>query len=244
MCVLYYYNSVYNKGAFMSQNKKRALTLAEVLITLGVIGVVVAITIPSLIANYKAHQLRTQFLKSYSTIQQVFRQMQYDEISLDPDDYAHASYYKIFAKYLTGVTDCGNYGVSCFGKELRNKNYNNIKNKWDGSFSGLLDDGVLLLQDGSVYMFDNCPWCTDNPPILINVDLNGFNSPPNRFGYDVFTFQLIDENIKTMGDIGTLYPDTEKYCSLSSNGSLNGISCAAKARSDADYFKWAVRNLK
>lgn len=179
MCVLYYYNSV-SKGDFMSKSKEMAFTLAEVLITLGVIGVVAAITIPSLVANYKAHQLRTQFLKSYSTIQQVFRQMQYDEISLDPADYAHASYYKTFAKYLTGVTDCGNYGVSCFGLELRNKNYNNIKNKWDGSFSGLLDDGVLLLQDGSVYMFENCPWCTENPPIMITVDLNGFNSPPNR----------------------------------------------------------------
>lgn len=242
MCVLYYYNSVYNKGAFMSQNKKRALTLAEVLITLGVIGVVAAITIPSLIANYKAHQLRTQFLKSYSTIQQVFRQMQYDEISLDPDDYAHASYYKTFAKYLTGVTDCGLYGNECYKTSFACHTYLNLKKKRGKPITTHLDDGQLLLSDGTVLMFDNLG--SNNNPVLVSVDLNGFNSPPNRFGYDVFTFQLIDENIKAMGDIGTLYPDTEKYCSLSSNGSLNGISCAAKARSDADYFKWAVRNLK
>ena len=42
---------------------KLAFTLAEVLITLGIIGVVAALTIPSLINNYKAKRLHTQFLK-------------------------------------------------------------------------------------------------------------------------------------------------------------------------------------
>ena len=67
--------------------KKFAFTLAEVLITLGVIGVVSAITIPNLMTAYKAHQLRSQFLKSYSTIQQVFKHMQADEVPTDPDSY-------------------------------------------------------------------------------------------------------------------------------------------------------------
>ena len=48
-------------------------TLAEVLITLGIIGVVAAMTIPNLIANYRAHQLSSRFLESYSIIQQVFK---------------------------------------------------------------------------------------------------------------------------------------------------------------------------
>lgn len=52
---------------------KCAFTLAEVLITLGIIGIVAALTIPSLITNYKANKLRAQFLKSYSTVQQVFK---------------------------------------------------------------------------------------------------------------------------------------------------------------------------
>ena len=38
---------------------KKAFTLAEILITLGIIGVVAAITIPGLITTYKAHQLRS-----------------------------------------------------------------------------------------------------------------------------------------------------------------------------------------
>ena len=61
--------------------KKIAFTLAETLIVMGIIGVVAALTIPSLINNYKAQRLRTQFLKSYSTIQQVFKQMEADDVS-------------------------------------------------------------------------------------------------------------------------------------------------------------------
>ena len=77
-----------------------------------------------------------------------------------------------------------------------------------------------------------------------NVVLNGFKNPPNRFGYDVFTFQLVDENLKTMGDRNTMYTDMDKYCSLNSNDKYNGIACVQKARSESDYFKWAVKNLK
>lgn len=64
--------------------KHKAFTLAETLITLGIIGVVAAITIPGLIYNYKAHRLQSQFLKSYSTLQQVFKRMEADDVSLDP----------------------------------------------------------------------------------------------------------------------------------------------------------------
>ena len=85
------------------QNKiPLGFTLAEVLITLGIIGVVAAMTIPNLIATHKAKRFRTQFLKSYSTIQQVFKQMQADDISIDPADYPIQEYSKVFGKSLFG----------------------------------------------------------------------------------------------------------------------------------------------
>ena len=79
---------------------------------------------------------------------------------------------------------------------------------------------------------------------MVSVDLNGFKNPPNRFGYDVFTFQLVDENLKTMGDRNTMYTDMDKYCSLNSKDKYNGIACAQKARSESDYFKWVVKNMR
>ena len=40
--------------------RKSAFTLAEVLITLGIIGVVAALTIPSIVADYRNKQTATQ----------------------------------------------------------------------------------------------------------------------------------------------------------------------------------------
>ena len=50
---------------------KNAFTLAEVLVTLGIIGVVAALTIPALIANYRNMVLENQFKKSYSILSQA-----------------------------------------------------------------------------------------------------------------------------------------------------------------------------
>ena len=72
---------------------KFGFTLAEILITLGIIGVVAAMTIPNLIANNKAHRLKSQFLESYSIVQQVFKQMEADDVSLNPKDYPTGQFY-------------------------------------------------------------------------------------------------------------------------------------------------------
>jgi prepilin-type N-terminal cleavage/methylation domain-containing protein len=68
--------------------KLKAFTLAEVLITLGIIGVVAAMTIPTLIANINSARFRTQFKKDLSTLSQAAKMgiAQYDM------DYSSANY--------------------------------------------------------------------------------------------------------------------------------------------------------
>ncbi len=53
--------------------KFRAFTLAEVLITLGVIGVISAITLPALVQNYQKHVVETKLMKFNSIINQALR---------------------------------------------------------------------------------------------------------------------------------------------------------------------------
>lgn len=84
-----------NTYSNVTKKRKLAFTLAEVLITLGIIGIVAAITIPQLINNYKAKRLRTQFLKSYSTIQQAFKEMEADDVSTDPTTITHRNITKL-----------------------------------------------------------------------------------------------------------------------------------------------------
>ena len=54
-----------------SLKKRAAFTLAEVLITLGIIGVVAAMTLPTVIAKYQHKALETAFKKTYSSIMQA-----------------------------------------------------------------------------------------------------------------------------------------------------------------------------
>lgn len=56
--------------------KKCAFTLAEVLITLGIIGVVAAMTIPTLIANIRSQQYRSRLKKAVSTLSQAAKMSQ------------------------------------------------------------------------------------------------------------------------------------------------------------------------
>ncbi|MBQ8458562.1 type II secretion system protein, partial [bacterium] len=76
---------------------KKAFTLAEVLITLGVIGVVAAMTIPTLMTNIRAAQYRNKFKKTVSTLSQAVRmaQAQYDF------DFADLDY-----PFAEGMEDC------------------------------------------------------------------------------------------------------------------------------------------
>lgn len=233
-------------------------TLAEVLITLGIIGVVAAMTIPNLIANYKAHRLSSQFLESYSIIQQVFKQMESDEVSLSPSDYGVGQYYKTFMKYLQAPTDCGlggsigennkNFkGKPCYNTSGR---YSDVGYKtFDGSQAAanqaLLDDGQIALQNGSLLMFENNALGVNSDRVYVSVDLNGYNNKPNRWGYDLFTFQLKDGELKTMGAKGTDYPDVDSYCNKSDGNNRNGIACAQKAKENPlEYFKDVVKTVK
>ena len=50
---------------------KKAFTLAEVLITLGIIGVVAALTLPSLMTDIGNKKLKTQFFKTYTDLNQA-----------------------------------------------------------------------------------------------------------------------------------------------------------------------------
>ncbi len=55
--------------------KAPAFTLAEVLVTLGIIGVVAAMTMPVLIQNHQKNVLKQQFKKSYSLMQQAYQKV-------------------------------------------------------------------------------------------------------------------------------------------------------------------------
>lgn len=221
-----------------------AFTLAEVLITLGVIGVVAAITIPGLITTYKAHQLHAQFLKSYSTVQQAFKQMEADDVSLDPSDYGSNTgekYYEVFARYLKPAKLCfrSNLKFPCYNYEAPDIPYKNLTGTRNLNYDNF-DDGQIALLDGTLLLIES----PDYRYTWVFVDLNGSNKLPNRLGYDLFVFQLLDGELLTMGDKKTTYNNVKIYCNPNRSDYFNGIACAQKAKENSDYFKNLIKEFK
>lgn len=58
--------------------RQKSFTLAEVLITLGIIGVVASMTIPTLMNNYLKNQTVTRLQKAYTTISQAIKLSEID----------------------------------------------------------------------------------------------------------------------------------------------------------------------
>lgn len=230
--------------------KNKAFTLAEVLITLGIIGVVAAITIPNLIASYKAIKLKNQFKEAYSILSRAIKAYNGDDerISADMKD-SNQNLYKTFLGYFQGTTDCGNSNQVkkdseyCFirtsnsgiNKDIYYKNYALNNNFIDTSY---LDDGQFYLMNGMLIAFN-----TSHQLISVSIDINGKKQKPNAWGHDVFTFQLKESEkeggleLVPMGAPGTKFSNMNTYCSKKSNNSINGISCTYYAIQDSDYFK-------
>lgn len=221
----------------------QGFTLAEVLITLGIIGVVAALTIPTLIASHRNKVLEVQFKKQYSIIQQALLNMQEKE-GLIPNysNFPNHEFVNTFKNYYSVMVDCKYSGCEAMDIDAADGNYANLTSKVYRTYnnavyagSGLFDDGQFMISDGSFLLFNSSG---ASSRITITVDTNGYKKAPNRWGLDLFTFQIEESSGKLlpMGADGT-YFRSPQLCSLNSTSKENGITCAYKALSEKDYFK-------
>ena len=193
--------------------KVKAFTLAEVLITLAIIGVVAAMTMPALIQNYQKRALETQIKHFYSTFSQAVKQYMADygtddlrNTPLASDNYgednyaspeAIASIRNFMTKYLKVVKECDHAPSDCFAKEYRSydgKVYNdmgiNAMNNESWYYENCYRDYVLA--DGAVVKI--AYWNSGTGPIDIIVDVNG-QKGPNKAGYDVLNMNLFYDGV-------------------------------------------------
>lgn len=229
----------------------KAFTLAEVLITLGIIGVVAAMTLPALINKTHGAQYRTALQKSYSILQQALQSLNADQgFVAKRDTYANrtfANYYKQYFKIAKdcNLTDCISRSTDDeSGSDAVIKNYKTYS-KSRYVESRYFDDGQFILTDGMVLLIeDNTALMGEGNnnsgvgAMFITVDVNGYNKKPNAWGHDLFTFQIMNDSGKLlpMGAEGTTFTDMSQYCSAISSNAQNGIACTYKALTDKDYF--------
>ena len=230
----------------------KAFTLAEVLVTLGVIGVIAALTLPQLIRDFHGKILHAQLLKAYSVLSQALERMSVEENQVvNAANYYPYKFKPVFIKYFITFKDCGN--KDCENMENDSFNmpddeslYLKIENYYTYTLdrnikSAFLDDGQFIFSDGMFVMIENV--AASN--LFISVDVNGVGKEPNAWGHDLFTFQVTDDGrLLPMGALGTRYTNMSLYCSPTSSDVQNGIACTEKALRDSKYFKNLPRGKK
>lgn len=224
--------------------KKFGFTLAEVLITLGIIGVIAALTLPSLIQKKQTKELETGLKVAYSLINQaIINANNGAGETLTSKNVEYRQFKSLIMPYFDNPTDCswgGNKGVTnsiiCGGADDSsnevNINYKNFSKKSQSISTRYIDDGQFVLKNGMLIMIEN----EKTPTVYLTADINGASKKPNAWGHDVFTFQLMDNGkLLPMGQEGTDFYNRE--CSETSTGNINGIGCTYKALTDPNYFK-------
>ena len=231
-------------GAVYTLNRKNccklAFTLAEVLITLGIIGVVAALTLPMIIKNYQYKQKSVALKKAYSTLEQALIMSQQEHG--DTSEWERFPYHRdgslkwaneyIF-KYVKKVTACegGNRAIKCPTDSDKICNPNGTS-----CHSVALRMAMYVLADGeNIYLYGG-----GNPDsnfgtnyIHVIVDTNGIN-PPNQYGKDVFVFTIGLGGSKPLGVFGG---DVGARTTLLNICKQNPNRCAALVRYDNWEFK-------
>ncbi len=223
---------------------KKGFTLAEVLITLGIIGIVAALTMPNLINNYQKHITIVKLKKAYSLLSQVVEHAvadygeiknwdkQYNGKDTDPENYFN-KYWKPYVKITK----------SCVDRYMQNK----VKYKSFGykepfpiyggawlSLNGSTTSNTLVIYTGLDFLtIDNMLIHVGEDDNII-VDING-PAGPNRAGRDAFWFS-IDKAKNKIIPLALYY--SEEECGVKSQAGVGGgYTCADKIIKDG----WKIK---
>ena len=208
--------------------KSAAFTLAEVLVTLGIIGVVSAMTVPTLMQNYQRQSYVTQLHKVYNEMLQGFQQMMTDRNALNLKETGLLNTTEqateTFKNYFKVVQDCGNNFSPCFASEYRSTTGSSIKpaeaNWWSSSF--VLADGAAIGLHGLIdYSAGNVSY----PYGYMYVDINGAKGP-NIVGRDFFLFYYFNDG--TLDDVVTPECKTAGICSSTLEVQRVNYSCVGQ----------------
>ncbi len=220
--------------------KKRAFTLAEVLITLGIIGVVAAMSIPSLFLKYRKEQTLNRLKRAISVINQAYK-MSYNDLGepINSNLKMNAREYIMtyWAPYIKISNLCVKYS-DCGYKSVEPHSYANgthatwwIAGKSDSvngtRVSFKTSDGILYLPMFATPKDDGSGETIEMLSII--VDINGADGP-NKYGQDVFWLTRVPTGNGEIKLYGYDKTDAQVNANCSSGGT--GEYCAEKIRRD------------
>ena len=211
----------------ITSKRYTGFTLAEVLITLSIIGVVAALTIPGLVRNFQEAQWKATAKKTYSELVQATKLLSIENggnfiSAFKIDGTSNSSTFR--NKYCTSLK-CLIKGIA--GGECWHTSTTFYR--LDGDAIGYGWGPCAILSDGTfITFYFNSDDCTTNEGGGIYVcgritfDVNGFKGP-NVCGRDIFN-AYVTKNGLIPGGVNT-----------SDNCTTQGLGCMVKVLKNEDY---------
>lgn len=219
MCTITYIHTNLTQSKF---KKSLAFTLAEVIIVMGIIGIIAEMTIPTLMNNVQKQQYVIGFQKVYVTFNQVLKQIANDYgctgdlkcTGLFSASTTQQQFGDAIVKYFKVSRNCQVAAGECFSTSVCNK-YDGSEARYDAN---VIADYRFITLDGIAYRIVSYQTdCALNASIgttgnltqlcgIVLADINGPQNGPNNFGRDLFTFYI------TNGNGPMLYPRGGRDC--------------------------------
>jgi prepilin-type N-terminal cleavage/methylation domain-containing protein len=169
-------------------NKSKGFTLAEVLITLLIIGIIASMVIPSIIQDTQNAELKSSFKKAYGVASQAWKLV----VAENPGSYTGSSGWSPYGSTIDGRIDAFKAKFSvvktcinqdgCWPVNYENPGYPVSSGAGSGleprRFSWIASDGMCWA----------APWYNaDDCHILVDTNCD---KKPNLIGKDIFSFML------------------------------------------------------
>ena len=235
-----------------SLKRKAAFTLAEVLITLGVIGIVSALTMPAVINHFKAKKLEVQFKTADAMLTKAIK-MTVNELGYEDLKDLHLNYYvssldnnggeprrnlealndvwvKQFkgAKQINALPEIYHRGVKTYGI-IGN-------NVWPSDPTTTYNNGYLLPNGMYVGRFNYNMGSSYPTCFYFIFDTNGPYRGPNRYGHDIFKYVSIQYRWGCNPVRGI--SDRNDGCYWYAHNNVNPAKIQYTYRSDVEYRVW------
>ncbi len=207
------------------------------MITLGVVGVIAAMTIPTVVTNYQKTMNVQRLKQTYSQLQQAMRMVSNDfgGGGLNDWDCPNAEYYKSYgqsrcvylifekianAKIYPKVEDKKKVMCHIPGKDYPEYTYVNGGKIADNGHVFCTHGASASLPNGACVGWNALYWCAEAGASFV-IDVNGSYNGPNRMGRDVFlfTYGRTNDQVNPIPGSGlSLYP---RGYSINSNGVIS-----------------------
>lgn len=209
---------------------KKGFTLAEVLITLVIIGIIAAITIPAVINTYLENSFISKFKKIFSTINQAKILAETQNGPIQDWDYGEeyssetaTQFWSYLRPHMQITKDCG-VATNCFQLKVFALNGSNVGSyNTNTYYKFVTSDGVVVwfrTHTGKC----SASYVANDVCAVFMIDLNGDNKP-NTLGRDVFQLFMTKNGFS---------PNTTDDCRK--NGEGWGCSAYIIKNSDMKYL--------